>query len=62
MGNRLNEGVCILCQFPLLAGTNKEKQIQGLCEECSKKFIEKVKAMEQNPDLVKKQQKVILPK
>lgn len=62
MGNRLQEGVCILCGVPLLIGTAKDKKIMGLCEECSKGFQEKVKAMERNPDLVKKQQKIILPK
>ncbi|GAF95140.1 unnamed protein product, partial [marine sediment metagenome] len=32
MGNRFEEGVCILCKFPLLEGTNKDKEIMGLCE------------------------------
>jgi hypothetical protein len=52
--SRVEDGVCILCEFPLLEGTNKDKRIQGLCEECSKKFLEKWEAMQKNPDLMGK--------
>lgn len=51
MGNRLAEGVCILCGFPLLDDTNQHKDIQGMCEKCTVKFKEKVEAMRKNPDL-----------
>lgn len=51
MGNRLEEGVCILCGCALLEGTNKVKDVQGMCEECAVKFKEKVEAMRQNPSL-----------
>lgn len=51
MANRLEEGVCILCGFQLLEGTNASKDIAGLCEECVAKFKEKVEAMKKNPSM-----------